>query len=112
MLPAIPPGSLVVVEPVEAHALGRGDIVLSNGAGRLIAHRIERVHAVRRGALKFVLRGDNLPQCDLPVAASAILGRVRCVAANDNWLGVVGTAWWILVDRFGREARRALGGAP
>jgi len=111
MLPAIPPGSMVVVEPVEAHLLEKGDVVLSNGAGRLIAHRIEAVHADRRGVLKFVLRGDNLPHCDLPVTASAILGRVRCVAANDNWLGTVGTAWWTLVDRFGREARRALGGS-
>lgn len=111
MLPTIPPGSVVVVEPVEAHALTRGDIVLSNGSGRLIAHRIEAVQADRRGVLKFLLRGDNLPHCDLPVTAAAILGRVRCVTANDNWLGVVETAWSTLVERFGREARRALGRA-
>jgi hypothetical protein len=99
------------VEPVDAQFLNKGDIVLSNGAGRLIAHRIEHVHADRRGVLKFLLRGDNLPHCDLPVTAGAILGRVRCVAANDNWLGAVGSAWTTLADRFGREARRALGGA-
>jgi hypothetical protein len=111
MLPTIPPGSLVIVEPIDAHLLEKGDIVLTNGAGRFIAHRIEHVHADRRGVRKFVLRGDNLPQCDLPVTAAAILGRVRCVAANDNWLGTVGVVWSALVDRFGREARRALGGA-
>src|SRR5438045_1081267 len=83
MLPTIPPGSLVIVEPIPASSLEKGDIVLTNGAGRFIAHRIERVHADRRGVLKFVLRGDNLPECDLPVTAAAILGRVRCVAAND-----------------------------
>ena len=112
MLPTIPPGSLVIVEPITAHLLEKGDIVLTNGGGRFIAHRIEHVHADRLGVLKFVLRGDNLPQCDLPVTAAAILGRVRCVAANDNWLGAVGMVWSTLVDRFGREARRALGGAP
>jgi hypothetical protein len=112
MWPAIPPGSTVVVEPVAAHLLNRGDVVLSNGPGRLIAHRIEAVHADRRGVLKFVLRGDNLAESDLPVTATAILGRVTCVAANDNWVGAVGVAWATLVDRFGREARRALGAAP
>ena len=108
MLPAIPPGTLVQVEPVESRLLTVGDIVLHNYTGRLIAHRIEGVQADRRGGLKFVLRGDNLPHCDLPVAGSAILGRVRCVAANDNWLG---SALSTLVDRLGREARRALGRA-
>src|SRR5688572_32916090 len=76
MLPTIPPGSLVIVEPVVANCLEQGDIVLTNATGRLIAHRIEHVHADRRGVQKFVLRGDNLPHCDLPVTAGAILGRV------------------------------------
>jgi len=112
MLPTIPPGSLVIVEPMPSHLLERGDIVLTNGAGRFIAHRIEDVHADRHGVLKFVLRGDNLPDCDLPVTAPAILGRVRCMVANDNWMGTIESAWSTLVDRFGREARRALGRAP
>jgi hypothetical protein len=107
MLPTIPPGSLVLVEPLAPHLLNKGDIVLTNGAGRFIAHRIEDVQADHLGVLKFVLRGDNQPDCDLPVKATAILGRVRCVAANDNWLGAVGAVWSTLVDRFG-----ARGGAP
>jgi signal peptidase I len=111
MLPAIPPGSLVMVEPTAPDLLKRGDVVLSNGAGRLIAHRIDEVQGDRQGELKFVLRGDNLPRCDLPVAASAILGRVSCLAANDNWRQTVGTAWALLTDLLGRERKRASGGA-
>src|SRR5213075_2693193 len=76
MLPAIPPGSLVQIEPTAVETLRRGEVVLSSGWGRLVAHRIEEVLGGGQGASRFVLRGDNLPQCDLPVMASAILGRV------------------------------------
>lgn len=107
MLPSIPPGSLVQVEPAPVEGLRPGDVVMSGAWERLVAHRIERVLIQGDGSRKFVLRGDNLPQCDLPVAATAILGRVQCLAANDNWLEA---AWATVVDLF-REARRASGAA-
>jgi hypothetical protein len=134
MLPSIPPGSLVQVEPAPVEGLRPGEVVMSGAWERLVVHRIERVLIQGDGSHKFVLRGDNLPRCDLPVAASAILGRVRCVAAgawgavglcptipfaggmgpsegpisNDNWLEA---AWTTVVDLF-REVRRASGAAP
>src|SRR6185436_11145465 len=83
MLPAIPPGSLLQIEPIAVEALRPGDVVLTHAWGRMVAHRVQRV---RTGSDQptFILRGDNLAQCDLPVPGSAILGLVRCVAANDN----------------------------
>ena len=122
MLPTIPPGSLVMVDPTRPSALRRGDIVMfSNPAGRLIAHRIVEVHADARGGLRFVLRGDNLSQCDLPVPASSILGRVRLLAgpsgslagpaANDNWRGAIGDLCSRLIALVVGEPPRAAGGA-
>jgi hypothetical protein len=111
MLPAIPPGSLVQVEPVDARLLRRGDVVLTDGAGRLIAHRIEEVRRHGAGPSTFVLRGDNLPDRDLPVPEAALLGRVHCLIRNDNWLGAVGVAWAMLVDLLTRDPKRASGGA-
>jgi len=104
MVPAIPPGSLVQIEPIDPALLRPGEIVLTNGNGRLIAHRIERIHTGARGGLSFVLRGDNVPHSDRPVGGRAVLGRVVCLVANDNWASA---AWATLLYRFG-EARRAL----
>jgi hypothetical protein len=123
MLPTIVPGAQIVVEPVAIETLRAGDIVLTDGPGRLLAHRIDEVRTGAAGAREFVLRGDNLATPDRAVPASAILGRVCAWSppdtaqepaqepANDNWLPSVGSALSWLVQRLGRgelqRARRA-----
>jgi hypothetical protein len=79
MFPTIVPGENVVAEPVRAADLRTGDVVLFMIEGRLRAHRLVGIESDSRSSAKFVMRGDNLDLCDLPVDASAILGKLVCV---------------------------------
>jgi hypothetical protein len=79
MIPTIAPGETVVAEPVRAGELRQGDVVLFMIDGRLIAHRLVGIKSDGRGSASFVMRGDNLDRADMPVHASAILGKLVCV---------------------------------
>lgn len=77
MEPALPLGSLVVVEPVDPRTLSVSDVVAFRaGPGTLVTHRITQVFG---GASepRFETRGDaNLTPDPVLATASAIVGRV------------------------------------
>lgn len=84
MSPGMPPGSLVVVEPVSqkrAARLAIGDVATylpSAGSDALITHRIVGMSAGIDGAVTYVFQGDANPQADPdPVRPEQIRGLRR-----------------------------------
>jgi signal peptidase I len=77
MYPTIRDGEKVSVEPVLERDIKRGDILLYKCHGRLIAHRVIRIHSREEKSL--VLRGDALNEPDAPVKFNQVLGRVVAV---------------------------------
>jgi Peptidase S24-like len=76
----IPDGSLVRVDPVDADAIRRGDVIAFRDDDRVVAHR---VRFAARG--HFVMLGDGYSLPDLPVPRSAILGRISAWHDGDDW---------------------------
>jgi len=76
MAPTIADGEAITVWPLGADEQpGRGEIVLAQVAGRLIAHRIIEIRSTANDTW-FVLRGDAQGQATDVVPRRAILGRV------------------------------------
>jgi phage repressor protein C with HTH and peptisase S24 domain len=71
MLPLIPPGSVLRIEPARADDVRLGEVVLVDLGGRHLCHRLVYV----AGGLA-VTRGDAVAECDPPLPADAIIGRV------------------------------------
>jgi len=80
MRPALPPGSLVIVRPVDAANLAIGDIAtyqIRSGEPDVVTHRIIGIHAGSGGGQTFDFKGDNNPVADAArVQAEQIQGRV------------------------------------
>ncbi len=77
MQPTFGPGSLVLVRPVEAEAIEKGDIITFGGSrgGNPTTHRV--VDIAEEGSLKFVTRGDaNSADDPNPVPAKSVVGKV------------------------------------
>ena len=81
MHPTIRDGEAVIVEPVQACEVKRGDIILykARASGGVIAHRVVGVNKIRGNITSFVLRGDASETCDLPIAPGQVLGKVVSV---------------------------------
>lgn len=80
MEPAIPVGSVVVVEPVDPAALRYGDVVTyksPESAGTVVTHRVLEVSGPLDARL-FRTKGDANDEADLElVPAESVIGRVR-----------------------------------
>jgi len=83
MFPTIRDGEMITVAPVTSADVKLNDIVLyhfqTHVRQGVMAHRVVRIERTACGALQFILRGDAMAQCDAPVAATDILGRVIAV---------------------------------
>ena len=79
MQPTIRDGETVTLAPIRTREPRRGDVVLSNQAGRLVAHRLVGFAAGADGRIDVVLRGDASASCDAPLDREAILARVITV---------------------------------
>lgn len=70
MRPTLPPGTLVVVKPVEMTALTIGDVVtyqLESGKPAVVTHRITGIARNLRGEMRLITQGDanNVADADL-----------------------------------------------
>jgi len=76
MRPALLDGDLVTVEPVNAHSVAMGDIVLYQSLrDTALIHRIVRLE--QRTSGRFVVtRGDASASLDVPVPIHHVMGRV------------------------------------
>lgn len=79
MRPAIPPGALVVVRPVDVDALGVGDVITyqpRSGDPTLVTHRVVGVARSAAGTT-FITRGDaNAADDPEPVQPIQVRGKV------------------------------------
>ncbi|HEY2743200.1 MAG TPA: S24/S26 family peptidase [Polyangia bacterium] len=71
MRPLFAPGDLLLVRPASAADVRPGDAVIVEIDGQLLCHRLVYVADDR-----VVTRGDNIADCDAPLPARAIIGRV------------------------------------
>jgi signal peptidase I len=71
MLPAVFPGDILHVERCGMGEIRVGSIVMFEGYGRLVAHRV-----IGRADSALITRGDSMPAADPPVTEAALLGTV------------------------------------
>jgi signal peptidase len=104
MRPTIPPGTVVVVRPVEPHRILIGDVVTYQATSdepMLVTHRVTEVTRSPEGRLGFTLQGDNNDAPDEPVRPEQIRGRVIYAVPYFGWVtnrlntgdGPVHTRW-------------------
>jgi len=94
MLPLIRDGDRLVV----AHGwakVRRGDVIVFRKGASLIAHRVLRIRPGDGGPI-FITKGDNAPQCDLPLKAEEIVGRVRAIRRNGRRMSLDTSRWRLL----------------
>jgi signal peptidase len=103
MAPTLPPGTLVVVQPVDPAALAVGDVVtyqLRSGEPTLVTHRIVSISQAA-GAITYVLQGDNNPDPDIDaVVPEQVQGRVAyavpLLGYVNSALSGAGRGWLVL----------------
>lgn len=79
MEPSLPPGTLVVSQPVDPGTLGVGDVVTFQPISDdplLITHRIVGVGHQADGDIVFTTRGDNNGLDDEPIVGDQVMGEV------------------------------------
>jgi signal peptidase I len=76
MHPLIQSDDYLTVEPADASAIVRGDVVLADAERGLTAHRVVQIARTGSGELVLITRGDNVGQSDPPLPAAQLLGRV------------------------------------
>jgi signal peptidase len=80
MEPTLPPGTLIIVRPVEPADIRIGDVVtyqIRSGEPGVITHRVVEVNSSSTGELTFTLKGDNNSDIDnKPVLPGQVQGRV------------------------------------
>jgi signal peptidase len=79
MEPGLPPGTLVVVAPVEPEDIRIGDVItyqIESGQPEVVTHRVTEVVTSTYGETSFVLQGDNNAEPDPPVMAIQLQGKL------------------------------------
>lgn len=127
MSPAIEPGALVVVKPVETSSLSVGDVVtvqLESGKDTVVTHRIAEIQYRADGQTQFITKGDANDVADtdprLPIqirgevwyqvpylgyVSNALTGAQRGWLVGVVILGLAGYAAWMYVSA-ARDRRR------
>jgi peptidase S24-like protein len=85
MLPSLWPGDLLTIQTTAPDEVVPGDIVLVLRYNRFFIHRLVASRRAKECNL-LITRGDALPQNDLPVPASSLLGRVASVRRGKRCL--------------------------
>jgi signal peptidase len=89
MRPAMTPGTLAVVRPVDPGSLRLGDVVTYQAAPddrTLITHRVTELTTSPDGERQFTLRGDDNDAPDAPIHAEQIRGKVVYAVRYLGWI--------------------------
>jgi signal peptidase len=93
MEPALPPGTLLVVRPVETADVRVGDVMtyqIESGRPEVISHRVTEVVSSTDGSTAFVTKGDNNDAADeSPVRPEQVRG---VLWYSVPWVGFVNQA--------------------
>ena len=90
MYPFVRDGDVVEVKPVQAWAVGLGDVVLCGyGDDRLVVHRVIDV-SKDNGRVALVIKGDSARQADKPVCLDQVLGQVIAIERGGRKLPLDG----------------------
>jgi signal peptidase I len=109
MLPLIGDGEVIIVEPLPARRVRRGDILLYLKGRGVIAHRVVKIEKANGEPCRFTLRGDTSATADAPVKATEILGRVCAVERDGRRIALSGyRARWRWLRRQARAQARDL----
>ncbi len=74
MLPSLWPGDILLIEQTGFADLQPGDLVLYSSEGRFVVHRI-----LKKEEQAVITRGDARTECDDPVPAASVHGRVASI---------------------------------
>ncbi|MBN9208044.1 MULTISPECIES: signal peptidase I [Microbacterium] len=98
MVPLYPPGTLVVVRPVDPSTLRTGDVVtyqLESGKPAVVTHRIVGIGASGDGAPLFLTRGDaNNVDDAKPVLAAQVVGKLWYAVPYIGWINNILVGDW------------------
>ncbi|QYH35310.1 signal peptidase I [Salinibacterium sp. M195] len=90
MEPGLPPGTLIVVKPIETNDIVRGDVItyqIESGKAGVITHRVTAITNSSDGTRTFTLQGDNNDIADeLQVLPVQVQGKLWY---SVPWIGYV-----------------------
>lgn len=89
MEPAMPPGTLAIVRPVDASQVDVGDVVTYQWASddpALVTHRVTELAHTSDGSTFLTLQGDNNNHEDPPVVPEQVMGEVVYAVPYFGWL--------------------------
>ncbi len=82
MYPAIKPGSMILIEPIQVKGPPRpGEIIAIRREIGLVVHRLVRTEA-KNGVTWYIARGDSNALADNPVTIGMIAGRITGAEAT------------------------------
>lgn len=88
MLPSIPDGAFLQIEPLMSDQVRRGDVVLfGTDQGHILIHRVARLFR-RRGQFFIQAWGDNNLKPDSPVPSEQLFGRVVSLKIDGEWQAI------------------------
>lgn len=103
MVPIYPPGTLVVVQPVEPEEVRIGDDItyqVASGREEYITHRVIAISRTTTGDLSFTTQGVNNGSPDDPIQAAQVKGRVwyslPWIGWVNNAVGGGGKTWLVI----------------
>lgn len=90
MEPSLPPGTMIVIRPVDPGDIEAGDVVtyqLKSGENTVVTHRVVGSYLLTNGDPVFVTKGDNNPSPDIdPIRAEQIRGELWYSIPYVGWL--------------------------
>lgn len=92
MRPHLRPGDWLLLRRESPLRVLSGDVVAFLRQGRIYIHRVVRKQSGRCGPV-LITRGDALTQCDSPVTAAELLGRVLAIVRGGRTINLEGLAW-------------------
>ncbi len=87
MVPAIHPGDVLSIQPVDPKEISPGDIVVYAREQGLVVHRIVRISA-NSSEPYLVTRGDRMLRDDRPILPGELLGRVASIERKNRRMNV------------------------
>jgi signal peptidase I len=108
MLPSIPDGAVVRLQPLSGNNVCLGEVVaLRDAHGKLLCHRVTRLYT-RKGERWVQTWGDVCRGPDEPVTADSVIGKVTTVVEGEVDALIVSRPAWRIRGRYLKHRLRNL----